>query len=293
MINRIWETYKKEWNLDQFITVDETMVRYKGKYSLARQYMPKKPIKWGLKVWCAIDAKSKYVNGFEVYCGKTMQTLEEGEGSHIVSNLEYKVVRDLICGLENKGHVIAVDNFLTSIQLFRDLEHQVIYAIGMMRSNWINLHSSIKNVKAFKKQQHGDLDWMMHSFGKMCLVIWKDKQLVLLLSTHAPPIVEGDPMNCSMPRCNGEERPQVPTSSTLLEYTMQMRGVDVADQLLGNHTWLSRSHKWLHRVFLFLWEMTTINIYIIYLEILSKLNKSKEAITPLQFQVGFAQTFTY
>jgi hypothetical protein len=31
-------------------TVDDMMVRYKGKYCPARQYMPKKPIKWGLKL---------------------------------------------------------------------------------------------------------------------------------------------------------------------------------------------------------------------------------------------------
>ena len=90
-------------------------------------------------------------------------------------------------------------------------------------------------------------------------------------------------MNCSMPRRNGGERPQVPTSPVLLKYTMKMRGVDVADQLWGNYTWLSKSHKWWHRVFFFLWKMTTINMYIIYLEVLKKLDKSNETITHLQF----------
>ena len=39
-------------------------------------------------------------------------------------------------------------------------------------------------MKAFKRRAHGELDWMMHDFQKMYSITWKDKQLVLLLSTH-------------------------------------------------------------------------------------------------------------
>ena len=45
--------------------------------------------------------------------------------------------------------------------------------------------------------------------------------------------------------------------------------------------------------FWFLWKMTTIKMYIIYLEILWKLNKSMKAIIYLQFQVGLAQVLAY
>ena len=155
-----------------------------------------------------------------------------------------------------------------------------------MQSNRIGLHPSIKNVKAFKKRLQGDLNWMMHSSRKMCFVIWKDKQPILLLSIHALPIIEGNPMNCSMPRRNRGERPQVQTSLVLLEYTMKMRGVDVANQLCGNYSWLSSSHKWWHHVFLFF--LPTINMYIIYLEILRKMGKSMEAIMYLQFRIQLA-----
>ena len=46
----IREACKREWSMGQFITIDETMVRYKGKYYSARQYMPNKLIKRELKV---------------------------------------------------------------------------------------------------------------------------------------------------------------------------------------------------------------------------------------------------
>ena len=78
-----------------------------------------------------------------------MQTLEGGKASCVVANLERKVVSDLTWGLKNKRHVIVMDTFSTSVELFWDLESQGIYATGTMQSNYIGLHPSIKNMKAF------------------------------------------------------------------------------------------------------------------------------------------------
>ena len=46
-------------------------------------------------------------------------------------------------------------------------------------------------------------------------------------------------------------------------------------------------------MFLLLWEMTSINMYIMYLEISKKIDKSMDAITHLQFQIELAQTLSY
>ena len=43
------------------MTIDETMARYKDECYLARQYMPKKPIKWRFKIWCVTSANSKFM----------------------------------------------------------------------------------------------------------------------------------------------------------------------------------------------------------------------------------------
>lgn len=40
--------------------MDEAMVKYKGHTSL-KQYMPMKPIKRGIKMWCSADSHSGYV----------------------------------------------------------------------------------------------------------------------------------------------------------------------------------------------------------------------------------------
>ena len=76
----------------EFVTIDETMVRYKRMYCLARQYMPKKPVKWGVKVWCTADSKSKFIYDFDIYCGTTQATLESRASIMDEQNLIHWVV---------------------------------------------------------------------------------------------------------------------------------------------------------------------------------------------------------
>jgi hypothetical protein len=215
LIDAIRGACKRLWSLGQFVTIDETMVRYKGTYCPARQYMPKKPVKWGVKVWCAADSKSKFIFDFDIYCGKSQATLESRASTTEEQNLAHRVVTQLTTGLENKGHVVVMDNYFTSVGLFRDLERRGIYATGTMRSNRIGLHPDMRKTKEFKRRNHGDLDWFMHESRRMSSILWKDKMPVLLLSTHAPPIFAGDPQDCTVPRRSGAIRYDIRTSPIL------------------------------------------------------------------------------
>ena len=55
------------YEVNGFVTVDESMVKFKGR--LAWQYLPMKPVKWGVKVWVMAESKTGYVNNFQVYTG--------------------------------------------------------------------------------------------------------------------------------------------------------------------------------------------------------------------------------
>ena len=108
LINVIWEKCMGAWNVGQFATIDEMMIRYKSTHCRAQQYMPQKPQKWGLKVWCLADAKSKYVANFEVYCGKDPIVEEEIRRPQGEVWLAYNVVLRLVLPYEGKGHVITI-----------------------------------------------------------------------------------------------------------------------------------------------------------------------------------------
>jgi len=79
--------------LDQYIpgremSIDEAMVKYKGRVFF-RQYMPKKPIKWGMKVWMIAEPKTDYVSNFTVYLGKCSSSENAGQalGTRVVLDI--------------------------------------------------------------------------------------------------------------------------------------------------------------------------------------------------------------
>ena len=50
------------------VSIDEAMIRYDGRLSW-KQYIPKKPVKWGFKLWCLCDSATGYCVAFSVYTG--------------------------------------------------------------------------------------------------------------------------------------------------------------------------------------------------------------------------------
>jgi hypothetical protein len=62
-------------------------------------------------------------------------------------------------GHENKGHVVAMDNYFTSVSLFKDLLDRDIYATGTLRSNRVGIPSILKNKKQYRRSLQGTLVW--------------------------------------------------------------------------------------------------------------------------------------
>ena len=215
--------------LGEFITIDEMMVRYKGTYCPTRQYMPKKPQNWGIKIWTLEDSTSKYVYNFDIYCKQQGEGQARVQGQHGESSLASEVVTKLITGLEFLEHCITMDNYFTSIPLFVELASMGIYATGSVRANCIGIPSHLKNTRIFKRVEQGYMEWAMHEDQLISCVMWKDKCPVLLLSTHATPICAPYEVRDTVQREHCAIRDQVFTSPMLVEYTKHMRGVDVAD----------------------------------------------------------------
>lgn len=150
--------------------------------------MPKKPEKWGIKIWCLADSSSKFVYNFDVYCGKNHAVVDDEQPHRGESNLAFEVVTKLLDGLHDVGHVVVMDNYFTSIGLFRYLLSKGIYATGTIRVNRVGLPAKMKDTKSFDKQAQGSVDWQMHEDRGISCIIWKDKRPVLIISSHALPI---------------------------------------------------------------------------------------------------------
>jgi hypothetical protein len=193
MIDEVRTRFKAMWSLNQQITVDESMVMYNGKYCPVRQYMPFKPIRFGIKVWAAADAISKYLWNFEVYCGKQgnpydavlLSDTEVGHGMESPDDnvragkgegLQGRnVIMSLLEDLHGRGHILTTDNFFTSVPLFLDLLEKGIMATGTLRWNRKYVPRGMFAKTITKKQTLGWVDYRMHKEHQLCCMVWKDK----------------------------------------------------------------------------------------------------------------------
>jgi hypothetical protein len=205
------------------------------------------------------------------------------EGGHLAQG----VVMKLMEGLEDEGRTVVMDNYFTSIELFQKLHVRGIYATSNVRSNRIGLPEILADISTLNRSQQGSLEWRMHDSRTIASVAWRDKKTVRLLSTHTRPVVlEGEEIPTVLRR-NGAIREAIPTSLVCLEYTTHMRGVDVADQLRSNYSCQVRTHKWWHRIFYFLLDMSVVNMYLMYLECWKKFPIGTRPMAHLQLVQGY------
>lgn len=83
--------------------------------------------------------------------------------------------KQLVGSIQGRGHVVVMDNFFTSIELFEELAKYGTYAIGTIRLNRTSLPSRVKDKKLTSKLFQGILLWKMNSSRKMCAITWINK----------------------------------------------------------------------------------------------------------------------
>ena len=69
MIDHFSRQFLTAYNPHCEASIDEAMIAFMGR-STMKQYLPKKPVKRGFKMWVRADAVSGYVSEFDVYTGK-------------------------------------------------------------------------------------------------------------------------------------------------------------------------------------------------------------------------------
>ena len=60
LIDALNQRYEVVYKPDGHLSIDESMIKFKGRLSF-RQYLPNKPIKWGIKVWAMCESKTGYM----------------------------------------------------------------------------------------------------------------------------------------------------------------------------------------------------------------------------------------
>ena len=112
IIDAICEKCKSLYNPGKIISIDEAMVKFKGRSSI-KQYQPLIPIKRGFKVCCRANSTNGYIRNFVVYTEKS----DDGP----TTNLGHKVVMAVCRDIFNKGY-----------QLYRKFCYQCSFGWNMV-----------------------------------------------------------------------------------------------------------------------------------------------------------------
>lgn len=140
VIEILKQSFLSSYNPHRENSIDEAMIKFKGQSSL-KQYLPKKPIKRGFKVWVRADGINGFICDLDVYTGKE-ESMETGLGAKVVKKLS----RPLVGG---KYHLY-FDNFFSSVKLFEDLLDDDLYACGTFRRDRKHIPAAVQQLKLGK-----------------------------------------------------------------------------------------------------------------------------------------------
>ena len=266
----------------EMLAADEQVIPFKGKSSL-KTYNPKKPKKWGYKVYVLCGADGLIAN-FEFYTGKI---------EHVDGQPDLKASGNIVlCLLESvpRGlwHKLFTDNWFTSPVLYATLHKQQIACVGTVRANRL-LGCVFPTDKALKAQGRGAFALMSTTFEGVDLsaVKWHDNKCVSLLSTYCAI----EPMDTAE-RWDKTEKDKVavPRPHIVATYNKFMGGADLLDSLLALYRIPVRSKKYYHRIIWHFLDTAVVQAWLLYRRNMAADGIAKKLqMTLLQFKASISR----
>lgn len=262
VLDHFCRTWSTEYKLGPVISIDESIVGFKGRHVLVNYIRIKKHHQWGPKEYNLCDSKSGYCHQ-TIYHTKGMKTSDHGQ--------PYDVCEKLMTGHTGKYHHLVVDNYYTSVPLCEKMLEKDTYVTGTIQPNRKFLPADMKK----KLKDKGDI--CSSRKGSLLAVNWHDRKQVRLLSTHA---------SARMVEVEKYDNTKKNIPHTVYEYNSGMGGVDLSDQMTDNYAGEFRTVKCWKKVVFHLIDRTLTNAYICY-----KTNPARQgkAMTHYQFIISVVE----
>lgn len=255
LIDKLNDNFKKYGGLDEYISVDESMIPYYGKH-FAKQFIKGKPIRFGFKNW-AICTNNGYMLSFDIYTGKNKSPRKQtdlfGLGGSVVLNLI-----ELAEIPPNQGYKIFMDNYFTSIKLLDHLSTLGYCATGTVRDNRLEDCPLKNGQKKMSKEKRG-----VHAFScteKVTVVQWKDNRVVTAASNFESCEIKNTSRYCRY----SKSKISVPQPKIFGNYNKGMGGVDKLDGLVAVYRTRMRQRKWWWPIFSYLFDVSVVNAWLLF-----------------------------
>ena len=262
VLDVLGRTFLEAYNPGQELSVDEGMVKYKGR-ARGKVVMPNKPIKKGFKIWCCSCSCCGYLCTFQVYHGSHVDAFS---GKKVPEKgLAKRVVLDLTAPFVGVNHVVYCDNFYSSGPLADALAKDKIFITGTIKKNASGFPDSLKS----RKPPQGG--YVSERVDDKCYFVFQDRREVCFISNVFPEHMDSEVVRVQP---GGVFRSQsVPP--LLPAYNKFMGGVDRTDQLRKVYGFDRKSKRCWLRLFFQFFDYSINNAYI-----LKKHNCSKHGLKP-------------
>ncbi|CAF1308666.1 unnamed protein product [Rotaria sordida] len=220
------------------VTIDEQLLGFRGKYPF-RQFMPKKPGKYGLKLWLCVDVDSHYVFNASPYIGR--QPNEQRQ-----TQIGAKVVLELLKPLYGSSRNVTIDNFFTSIPSAKELQTKNLTLVGTLRKNKPQIPIEFQSNK--NREVGSSLFGFQDDLTLVSFVPKQNKAVLLLSSKHHDSQVD-----------NKTGKPIV-----ILDYNKTKGTVDTVDQMCHKYTVKRGTRRWPLCIFYGMIDIAAINALIVW-----------------------------
>ena len=248
LLQMLLSKFRASYTPKRNLAVDETMLRFRGRFA-GKQYMPKKPVKWGIKSFTLADTSNGYVLNILLYTGA--KTLDVTDPIHSTLPQPARVVLHLLEPYLHKGYHVFTDRYYTSIPLAQALHANRTAFTGTAVRDREDLPDPLRaghtptvgQVMTFRSSQY------------LMVLSWRAKK------RKTPVIVVSTECSARMVEVANTTKP-----SAVHEYNKNMNGVDIADQYTISYPFIRKTLKWWRKVFFWLMDLCITNSYALYRE---------------------------
>ena len=239
----------------KYVAIDERMVKSRHRSGF-RQFIKDKPTKWGIKLWVLADSSNGYTVDFNIYIGRAAG---QSIGEH---GLGYDVVMLLMAPYLGKGYHLFVDNFYSTLTLFKHLYDQGVVATGTILPSRRSFPPALKNSQEWAKgRERGSMRWVR---DPPCLVLqWVDNKVVSMITTVGNANERGQVTR--RVRTDGEWGERLVRQPQIFKtYNMKMNAVDRSDQILSAFSTRRKCVRWWKTLFFHLIDIAVVNSFILF-----------------------------
>ncbi|XP_061190378.1 piggyBac transposable element-derived protein 4-like [Saccostrea echinata] len=242
VLDLINSTFPKAYDLARDLTIDESMVGFKGRNDIV-QYVPaKKSHQWGAKLFVLAESDTGYNAAVQLYAGR------QQDDPRSVHGVGY-VIMQLIQPYLYRHHHVVCDNYFTSAALCDVLFESDTYMTGTVRVCRKGMPRSLRGLKL----QRGES--VVKQSGPIMTLCYGDRKTVTFMSTLSKPNI------ISTQNARGVE---VDVPEVNLVYNKEMGGVDLSDKSLELYDPDVRSNKMWKKILINFLLRILSNAYIIY-----------------------------